>query len=349
MIAIAVENLIKRYPRATLNAVDDVSFQVREGELFGLLGPNGAGKSTIIGALTTRIVPTSGTARIMNIDVVRDPIGIKQRVAVVPQYVNLDRSLRIREILTFHAAYHGVSRRHRERRADELLEEWGLTDHRFDKVAGCSGGIVQRVLIARALMHSPDVMFLDEPTNNLDPQSRRFLWESIERLNRRGLTILLTTHDMVEAERLCKRVAIIDRGRVLTDDSPAGMRKLVSDGNALELSIKLTSRNLALARLRLKDALCVLPGVTNVLEVTDTHDEATSNKVESACEGIADSSAPHSQSETVLFRIFANDPTALFGAATKAVISGDAEIIHSQVSRPSLEDVFIFLTGRSLR
>ncbi|MBV9306046.1 MAG: ABC transporter ATP-binding protein, partial [Acidobacteriaceae bacterium] len=198
--AISVSHLIKRYPKSKTNAVDDVSFDVARGEIFGLLGPNGAGKTTTIGVLTTAILPTGGTASVMAVDVARDPIEVKQRIAVVPQQSNLDRSLKVREILTFHAAYHGVGRKDREALADKLLNELGLGDRKNEKVTRYSGGMAQRLMIARALMHDPDVLFLDEPTNNLDPQSRLFLWERIRALNAAGLSILLTTHDMEEAD-----------------------------------------------------------------------------------------------------------------------------------------------------
>src|ERR1022692_1848443 len=188
--AIEVRDLVKRYAKANFNAVDGVTFSVRPGEIFGLLGPNGAGKTTTIGVLITSVLPTSGSAAIMGLDVAADPIGIKQRIAVVPQQSNLDRSLRVREILTFHAAYHGVPHREREERADTLLDELGLGDRKNDRVARYSGGMSQRLMIARALMHAPDVLFLDEPTNNLDPQSRLFLWDRIRALNAQGIAVL---------------------------------------------------------------------------------------------------------------------------------------------------------------
>ena len=177
--AIGVRDLVKRYPKSSTNAVDGVSFDVARGEIFGLLGPNGAGKTTIIGALTTFILPTSGSTSIMGFDTAKQPIEVKKRIAVVPQQSNLDRSLKVREILTFHAAYHGVPRKERIARADAILDELGLGDRKDEKVNRYSGGMAQRLMIARALMHSPDVLFLDEPTNNLDPQSRLFLWERI--------------------------------------------------------------------------------------------------------------------------------------------------------------------------
>src|ERR1700739_3720092 len=215
--AIAVSNLVKRYPKSKTNAVDGVSFEVSRGEIFGLLGPNGAGKTTTIGVLTTAMIPSEGATSILGSDLAANPIDVKQRIAVVPQQSNLDRSLKVREILTFHAAYHSVPRREREERADKLLAELGLADRKNDKVSRFSGGMSQRLMIARALMHSPDVLFLDEPTNNLDPQSRLFLWDRIRELNQQGLTILLTTHDMDEADKLCERIAIMDRGRLLVN------------------------------------------------------------------------------------------------------------------------------------
>src|SRR6266852_3852809 len=235
--AIAVEHLVKRYRRAQRNAVDDISFSVRRGETFGLLGPNGAGKTTTIGILTTSVLPNSGRATIAGIDAVDNPIGAKQRIAVVPQRNNLDRSLRISEILTYHAAYHGVSRAERTARAATLLEELGLSARKKEKLGWLSGGLEQRVMLARALMHEPEMLFLDEPTNNLDPQTRLFLWERIHPLHKRGVTIVLTTHDMEEADRLCERIAIMDQGRILALDTPDGLKRLIPGGTMLELRI----------------------------------------------------------------------------------------------------------------
>jgi ABC-2 type transport system ATP-binding protein len=158
---------------------------------------------------------------------------VKQRIAVVPQRSNLDRSLRVREILTFHAAYHGVSKRQRDLLADALLNELGLGDRQKENVDRYSGGMAQRLMIARALMHEPDVLFLGEPTNNLDPQSRLFPWDRIQGRHARGLTILLTTHDMDEADRLCHRVAIMDHGKILVNDTPAALKKLLPGGSSL--------------------------------------------------------------------------------------------------------------------
>src|SRR5215472_5078991 len=272
--AIAVEHLVKRYPRTQHNAVDDISFSVRRGETFGLLGPNGAGKTTIIGILTTLTLPNSGRATIAGIDVVANPIGAKQRIAVVPQRNNLDRSLRVGEILTYHAAYHGVLRAERNARAHTLLEEFGLGGRSKEKIGWFSGGMEQRVLLARALMHEPEVLFLDEPTNNLDPQSRLFLWERIRALHERGVTIVLTTHDMEEADRLCERIAIMDRGRILALDTPEGLRRLIPGGTMLEIRMRIpevavagrtpASRASASQDERFRATWESLPGVTKV-------------------------------------------------------------------------------------
>ncbi|MGA2736654.1 MAG: ABC transporter ATP-binding protein [Bryobacteraceae bacterium] len=330
--AIEVRDLVKRYAKANVNAIDGVTFSVRPGEIFGLLGPNGAGKTTTIGVLITSVLPTSGSAAIMGLDVAADPIGIKQRIAVVPQQSNLDRSLRVREILTFHAAYHGVPRHEREQRADALLDELGLGDRKNDRVARYSGGMSQRLMIARALMHSPDVLFLDEPTNNLDPQSRLFLWDRIRALNAQGLTILLTTHDMNEADQLCGRIAIMDKGRILVNDTSAELKRLIPGGNAVELRVSLPAPD---AGPRMLETLRGLPGVTKVDEV--------------------DANAPPAPDQdtgemgVVTYRLYAEKAPALVGPATQAMLLAGAQVHDLHVKQPSLEDVFIYLTGRHLR
>jgi len=332
--AIGVRDLVKRYPKGKVNAVDGVSFDVSRGEIFGLLGPNGAGKTTTIGVLTTAIVPTEGSASIMNVDVARDPIEVKQRIAVVPQQSNLDRSLRVREILTFHAAYHGVTRKQRENLADRLLEELGLGDRKNDKVSQYSGGMVQRLMIARALMHEPDVLFLDEPTNNLDPQSRLFLWERIRDLNAQGLTILLTTHDMDEADRLCNRIAIMDHGKILVNDTSAELKKLIPGGTVLEVRAYAEPSSSREIRDRVAAALSAMPGVTKVEKGANTAADPTTAAAEP---GLLD------------FRVYATDANILIGPSAQAVLSCGAEVRDLSVKQPTLEEVFIFLTGRHLR
>lgn len=325
--AIAVQGLVKKYAKAKTNAVDGVSFSVSRGQIFGLLGPNGAGKTTIIGVLTTAIVPTEGSASIMSVDVTRDPISVKQRIAVVPQQSNLDRSLKVREILTFHAAYHGVPRKTREALADKLLNELGLGERKNEKVNRYSGGMAQRLMIARALMHEPDVLFLDEPTNNLDPQSRLFLWERIREMNARGLTILLTTHDMDEADKLCQRIAVMDHGKILVDDTPAELKKLIPGGTVLEVRAYAAGDGVGEA---VSAALKAIPGVAKV--------EAVDEKADSNAEPGA-----------LSFRVYAEAANTLIGPAAQVVLTSGAEVRDLSVKQPSLEEVFIFLTGRHLR
>jgi ABC-2 type transport system ATP-binding protein len=356
--AIAVRSLVKRYPKSATNAVDGVSFEVSPGEIFGLLGPNGAGKTTIIGALTTFILPTEGSASIMNFDVVGSPIDVKRRIAVVPQQSNLDRSLKVREILTFHAAYHGVPRREREALADKLLGELGLGERKNEKVNRYSGGMAQRLMIARALMHAPDVLFLDEPTNNLDPQSRLFLWERISRLNAEGLTILLTTHDMDEADKLCHRIAIMDHGKILVNDTPAALKKLIPGGSVLELRAYAAPAEAAAVGARLLGALRAMPGVSKVDEVAA---EAPPPPAAGAGKGprgpwpggppaaMQQSAAVPPEPGMLVYRVYADSANTLIGAAAQAVVSAGAEVRDVSVKHPTLEEVFIFLTGRHLR
>lgn len=324
--AIEVQNLVKRYSKAKSNAVNGVSFAVRRGEIFGLLGPNGAGKTTTIGVLTTAILPTEGSASIMGVNVADDPIGVKQRIAVVPQQSNLDRSLKVREILTFHAAYHSVPRKTREQLADRLLDELGLGDRKNEKVSRYSGGMAQRLMIARALMHEPDVLFLDEPTNNLDPQLRLFLWERIRDMNARGLTILLTTHDMEEADKLCGRIAVMDHGKILVNETSGELKKMIPGGTALEVHAYAADSGSE----RISSALGALPGTAKV-------------------ERLAEVNGTAAEPGHFTYRIYADSANDLIGPAAQAVLSSGAEVRNLSVKQPSLEEVFIFLTGRHLR
>ena len=219
-----------KQPKPQIVALDGISLQVEGGEIFGLLGPNGAGKSTTVGVLTTRVRPTSGQAWIGDHDVWKDQAVVKRLIGVVPQRPNLDFSLTAGEILTFHGAYFGLSSKDRNQRAGELLEKFKLTDRANQMVRGFSGGMMQRLSIARAMMHDPQVLFLDEPSAGLDPQTRILLWEIIREYNQAGKTILLTTHNMEEADALCQRLAIIDHGKVIAVDTPAGLKGSIPGG-----------------------------------------------------------------------------------------------------------------------
>src|SRR6476646_5297197 len=225
-VVIRTEKLTKTYPGGIL-AVDQLDLDVRAGEIFGLLGPNGAGKTTTAGMLTTRVIPTGGRALVGGVDVVAHPTAAKQLIGVVPQTNTLDRSLDVYENLYFHGRFFGMSAKTAKSEAHRLLKQFRLTDRADVPVLALSGGMAQRLMVARAIMHRPTILFLDEPTAGLDPQSRIALWEILGELHVDGQTILLTTHYMEEADQLCSRVAIIDQGRIVALDTPAALKRSV--------------------------------------------------------------------------------------------------------------------------
>src|SRR5271169_3318672 len=216
-------------------ALNGISLDIQPGEIFCLLGPNGAGKSTTVGVLTTRVKPTAGQAWIGEHDVWKEQSAVKRLIGVVAQRPNLDFSLTAREILAFHGAYFGLSSHERNARAASLLERFKLTDRADQIVRGFSGGMMQRLSIARAMMHDPQVLFLDEPSAGLDPQTRLLLWEIIREYNQSGKTVLLTTHNMEEADALCQRLAIIDHGRNIALGTPTELKASVPGGYLLRL------------------------------------------------------------------------------------------------------------------
>jgi ABC-2 type transport system ATP-binding protein len=217
-------------------ALDGLDLEVAPGEFFGLLGPNGAGKTTTIGVLTTRVRPSGGSAAVAGLDVMANPVGVKQRIGVVPQRPNPDRQLTALQNLLFHAAYFGIPRAVALPRAQALLDQLGIGDRGESKVDQLSGGQQQRLMIARALVHEPEILFLDEPTVGLDPQARLGLWDILRSLHGQGRTIVMTTHYMEEADRLCERLAIVDRGKLLALDTPAGLRARAPGGTLLEVT-----------------------------------------------------------------------------------------------------------------
>jgi ABC-2 type transport system ATP-binding protein len=318
---IVVENLQKVYkPKSRkqtleVKAVDGISFEIERGEFFGLLGPNGAGKTTTIGILTTRVIPTAGRALVDGIDVARDPVSVKRRIGVCPQVNNLDRSLTGRENLLFHAEYFGVPKRVRERRAQDLLDRFQLAERADEKPTVYSGGMAQRLKIARALMHDPAILFLDEPTTGLDPQARRAIWELLDELNAKGQTIFLTTHYMDEADELCRRIAIMDKGKVLEIGTPSQLKAGVPGGYLIELQVQ--SINGAINSLA--SALPAVPGVVEVKVRNNT------------------------------IRVYADKAEGLLANAMRVAGEQGAIVTDAHVSEPSLENLFLHLTGRSLR
>jgi ABC-2 type transport system ATP-binding protein len=221
---IRASGLTKIYP-GNITAVDHIAMEVREGEIYGFLGPNGAGKSTTIGMLTTRVIPTSGKAEVGGVDVIGKPALAKQVIGVVPQTNTLDRAMTVQENLEYHGRYFGMNGRTAKAVSKEMLGRVRLADRAGTPVMALSGGMAQRLMVARAIMHRPQVLFLDEPTAGLDPQSRLALWDIMMEFHADGQTILLTTHYMEEADQLCDRVAIIDHGRFLALDTPAGLKQ----------------------------------------------------------------------------------------------------------------------------
>jgi ABC-2 type transport system ATP-binding protein len=346
---LVVDELVKRYPKRPANAVDGISFSVERGEIFGLLGPNGAGKTTTIGAMTTRVVPTSGRVLVAGVDVTRDPVAAKRRFGVLPQRNNLDRALTARQNLVFHAAYFGIPKRRREQAADALLEEFGLAERANDKTDGFSGGMTQRLLIARALMHEPELLFLDEPGTGLDPQSRLFVHERIAALHERAVTILITTHDMHEAEKLCERIAIMDHGKILALDRTEELRKLVPAGNALELDVAAREEVFG----ELLTALGRLPGVEGVERVAPPDGGMPTPPPGLPPQAIASfmaaAAARRAPAGPPRVRLYGESGTELVPVALRAAAELGATVTNLRLLRPSLEDVFIHLTGRALR
>lgn len=299
-------------PKSEILALDGVSLKVEAGEIFGLLGPNGAGKSTTVGILTTRVKPTGGEAWIGPHDVWKDQVAVKRLIGVVQQRPNLDFALTAREILLFHAAYFGIGSSERTRHANALLERFQLTDRADDTVRGFSGGMMQRLSIARAMMHDPQVLFLDEPSTGLDPQTRLLLWEIIREYNREGKTILLTTHNMDEADALCRNIAIVDHGKMIAMGTPAELKSSIPGGYLVRVKFSGEAEGVG-GRLR------ELAGVNEV--------KVSGSSVD----------------------IYADRGGALVGAIVNAAAAAGLEVRDVNISEPSLENLFLHHTGRSLR
>jgi ABC-2 type transport system ATP-binding protein len=300
-------------PPIEIVALKDLSLEVRPGEIFGLLGPNGAGKSTTVGILTTRIRPTAGQAWVGDFNVWQQRVSVKRLIGVVPQRPNLDFALTAREVLTFHGAYFGLTTAERNRRADELLERFKLTDRANQMPLGFSGGMMQRLSIARAMMHHPQVLFLDEPSAGLDPQTRLLLSEMIRDYNARGNTVLLTTHNMEEADALCHRIAIVDHGTIIAVGSPQELKRSIPGGFLLQLHFDSAPDGLV-------DRLKALPGVT------ETRAGAGGQ-----------------------INLYADRGGSLIPGIAAAASAAGATITDVHISEPSLENLFLHHTGRSLR
>jgi ABC-2 type transport system ATP-binding protein len=321
IVSIAALTKIYEDRQQRVTAVDGIDLEVREGELFGLLGPNGAGKTTTIGICTTRILPTSGQVRIAGIDVVKHPAQARRSIGVVPQYNTLDRSLTIYENLYYHCLYFGFSARQARERSEALLKQFLLFERRKAFPMQLSGGLQQRIQIARAIAHRPAVLFLDEPSAGLDPQSRIAMWDAVRGLRQEGITVVLTTHYMEEADELCERIAIIDHGKLLALDQPKLLKRNLGADRILEL--KLLQHEAAAKSI--SQPLGSLPGVNTV--------EATPDGLRLFMQSATTQAGPAGGEQLPLIVQMAQP----FGVRDIA--------IHE----PSLETVFIHLTGRDLR
>jgi ABC-2 type transport system ATP-binding protein len=317
MSAIHTVGLRKVYPIASPNgarelvALEGLDLEVGTGEFFGLLGPNGAGKTTTIGILTTRVRASGGHAAVAGADVINDPVGVRRRIGVVPQRANPDRGLDVLENLVFHAAYFGIPRADATRRAMALLEQLGIHEKAREKVDALSGGQQQRLMIARALIHEPDVIFLDEPTVGLDPQARLALWDVLRELHRQGRTIIMTTHYMEEADQLCDRLAIIDKGRLLALDTTEALKARAPGGTMIELTLDGEAQ----------DAASRVAAIADVSEAT-AHGE--------------------------VLRVHSRTGGRIISAVIEAAESAGRHVRNIALEEPSLETLFISLTGRKL-
>jgi len=315
--AIRTKDLRKTYKssRGNVEAVRGIDLDIPPGEFFGLLGPNGAGKSTTIGMLTTLVHPTGGRAWVAGHDVTRKPVAVKRRIGVVTQNNTLDMQLTVAENLEFRSRFFGLPKAVAARRAAQLIDAFGLSDRKNAMADQLSGGQARRLMIARALVHQPDVLFLDEPTAGLDPQTRVNLWDILQVLHAEGQTILLTTHYMEEAEALCDRIAVVDHGKILAEGS---LDDLLADAGA-ETIVTVRYEEPVPDGLAERAGLADRPGVTKV--------EADGDQL----------------------RVFSGDPEGLLGDLMNIGAANGLHVRDATQAKPSLETAFLALTGREYR
>jgi ABC-2 type transport system ATP-binding protein len=310
--AIEVEHIVKKYGDFT--AVDDVSFSVKEGEIFGLLGPNGAGKSTLIRMMTTLIPITSGTARIAGRDVGKEPNAARRMIGVIPQALTSDLDLTVEENMNIYAKLYDVPAKDRKKSIDELLELVDLTKWRNAQTKTLSGGMRRRLEIARGLVHHPRIFFLDEPTTGLDPVSRVAVWEMLGNIKKnRQLTILITTHYMDEADRLCDRIAIVDHGKLVALDAPMALKASVPGSTVIEVQFENPPADL-------EQKLHKLDDVTSV-----QHEGAG------------------------MFRVLTSDGSRTTTELVEMAVHSGVRVKTLTVQNTTLDDVFVHYTGRQLR
>ncbi|MBM2839116.1 MAG: transporter protein [Deltaproteobacteria bacterium] len=308
--AVEVQNITKKF--GELTAVDDVSFSVAEGEFFGFLGPNGAGKTTLIRILTTLIRPTSGKAKVACCDVIGRPEGVRREIGVVPQAMTSDLDLTGYENMDIYGRFYGIPKREREERIANLLETVGLTARKDDLVATYSGGMRRRLELARVLVHKPKILFLDEPTMGLDPQSRRVVWDFIRKFKEDSMTMFLTTHYMDEADSLCDRVAIIDKGKIIAMGSPNELKAEIPGNDIISLTVEASSDTL----------------IEKIKSLSFVH------KV---------------NVEGDIIRVYLDNGAQNLPYLLEKVKSLGCKVGSATIHQQSLEDVFIHHTGRSIR
>jgi ABC-2 type transport system ATP-binding protein len=311
--AITTKDLCKRF--GSFTAVKGVNFEVQRGEVFGLLGPNGAGKTTLVRMLTTLLPPTSGEAHVAGEDVARHPTRVRKKIGVIPQAMTSDLDLTGWENIDIYGEFYGMPRRQRRERAERLLDMVGIRDRAQDLVATYSGGMRRRLEIARGLIHSPEVLFLDEPTIGLDPQSRLAVHDLLVKLREESeLTISLTTHYMDEAESLCDRIAIVDHGTIVALDTPHGLKASIKGSDRIELEVKGPIDQ-------------IVAMLSERPEIHDVKREGADGKL----------------------TIRASDGAHALPHLISQIDAINGEVTSINLHRISLEDVFIELTGRSLR
>ncbi len=303
-VEIRIEHLSKKF--GELKAVDDVNLEIYKGEIFGLLGPNGAGKTTIIRMLSGLARPTSGQAQVAGFNIVKDSVNVRKIVGVVPQSNVLDRELTVNGNLVFHAKLHRMNKSRYEQTIEGVLELVGLQDKRDSDPITLSGGMKRRLTIAKALVHEPEVLFLDEPTTGLDPQSKRALWDRILSLSKKGITMILTTHYMEEAELLCDRIGVIHEGKIIALDTPSELKKMLKGDAVIDIIHDGSLSPEALADLEF------------------------ANKVDPKHDRIRIYTSKKKEAVSFLFSNFSDN------------------IISVDFHEPTLEDVFLHLTGKKL-
>jgi len=309
--AIEVSGISKQYGSATV--VDDVTFDVFEGEIFGFLGPNGAGKTTLVRMLTTLIAPSRGSAKVAGCDVVKEPAAVRRLIGVIPQAMTSDTDLTGYENMDIYGRFYGIPAKERKERIQYLLEKVGLSARANDLVAAYSGGMRRRLEVARVLVHRPRILFLDEPTSGLDPQSRRAVWEQLNIIRQESaMTLFLTTHYMEEAEALCTRVAIIDAGKIVILGSPQELKQHLPGKDTVSLALGKFSDTIG-------DSVKNLPFVHQLF--------AENNNI----------------------RIAVDSGASDLPAIMDVIRAAGGKILSATIHERSLEDVFIHFTGRSIR